>query len=42
MDKTKAEVKFEKRKTAVEAVHNGESVSVVARILKVPHRTVFH
>jgi len=33
--------RFEKRKAAVEAVHNGESPSVVARVLGVPVRSVF-
>jgi transposase-like protein len=42
MDAAKAEAKFEMRKKAVEAVRSGEPVAVVARVLGVPHRTVFH
>lgn len=42
MDAAKAQARFEMRKSAVEAVHRGEPVAVVARVFGVPHRTVFH
>lgn len=42
MDSAKAQAKFEKRRNAVEAVRSGEPVAVVARVLGVPHRTVFY
>lgn len=38
----KAQLRYEKRRTAVEAVRNGEAVSVVARVMKIPLRTLFH
>jgi transposase len=37
----KLELRYEKRRNAVDAVRAGEPVAVVARILKVPHRTLF-
>ena len=41
MDKVKAEIAFQRRKQAVEAVQAGEPVSLVARLFRVPHRTIF-
>jgi transposase len=38
---TKSEERFEKRKAAVEAVKRGDPVSTVARVMRVPLRTVF-
>jgi transposase len=38
----KLQLRFEKRRRAVEAVRAGESPTVVARVLKVPHRTLFY
>jgi transposase len=37
----KEEARYQKRKTAVEAIQSGEKPTVVARVLKVPIRTVF-
>ncbi len=37
-----ADLRYQKRKDAVEAVSHGEPVSLVARVLKVPQRTIFH
>jgi transposase len=37
----RSEVRYEKRRTALEAVRNGESPSDVARVMKVPLRTLF-
>jgi transposase len=38
---TKLELRYEKRRRAVEAVRSGESIEVVARVLQVPRRTLF-
>jgi transposase len=38
---SKAEERFQKRKTAVEAVRNGEAVTTVARVLGEPVRSIF-
>ena len=38
---TKADLRFQKRKEAVDAVRRGESPSEVARILDIPLRTMF-
>ncbi|MBM3804719.1 MAG: helix-turn-helix domain-containing protein, partial [Acidimicrobiia bacterium] len=37
----RSQLRYEKRRTAVEAVRNGESASTVARVMKVPLRTLF-
>ena len=37
----RSEVRYERRRTALEAVRNGESPSDVARVMKVPLRTLF-
>jgi transposase len=37
----KLELRYEKRRNAVDAVRAGEPVAVVARILKIPHRSLF-
>jgi transposase len=37
----KLQLRYEKRRDAVDAVRAGEPVAVVARVLKVPHRTLF-
>lgn len=37
----KLQLRFEKRRSAVDAVRAGETISVVARVFKVPHRTLF-
>ena len=37
----RSEVRYEKRRTAVEAVRNGESAATVARVMKIPVRTLF-
>ena len=37
----KLQLRYQKRRDAVEAVRSGESISVVARLFKVPHRTLF-
>lgn len=41
MDKVKDEVKYQKRRQAVEAVQAGESVALVARLFRVPQKTLF-
>lgn len=38
----KAQIRYEKRRAAVEAVRNGEPAAVVARVMKIPLRTLFH
>jgi transposase len=35
------QLRYEKRRSAVEAVQAGETISVVARVFKIPHRTLF-
>jgi transposase len=37
----KAQIRYEKRRTAVEALRKGEPASVVARVMNVPLRTLF-
>ncbi|MSO22385.1 MAG: helix-turn-helix domain-containing protein, partial [Acidobacteria bacterium] len=37
----RSQLRYEKRRTAVEAVRNGESASTVARVMKIPLRTLF-
>jgi transposase len=37
----KLEARYQKRRTAVDAVRSGESVEVVARVMKIPQRTLF-
>jgi transposase len=37
----KLELRYEKRRSAVDAVRAGEPIAVVARVLKIPHRTLF-
>jgi transposase len=37
----KLQLRYEKRRGAVEAVRAGEKVTVVARVYKIPHRTLF-
>lgn len=37
----KIQLRCEKRRSAVEAVQAGESISVVARVFKISHRTLF-
>jgi transposase len=41
MDKVKDEVKYQKRRQAVEAVQAGNAVVVVARLFQVPQKTLF-
>lgn len=37
----KLELRYERRRSAVDAVRTGEPIAVVARVLKIPHRTLF-
>ena len=36
------EARYQKRKMAVDAVREGETITVVARVMRVPLRTLFH
>src|SRR5882724_5453349 len=37
----RSQLRYEKRRTAVAAVRDGESASTVARVMKIPLRTLF-